>query len=52
MNMTGDTWISGVKFIPSIPKALGFIPKTRQRKNDIKKVMSRKLDIPLSEDDI
>lgn len=48
----GDKWISVVKLVPSIFKALGFIPKTRQRKNYMKKVMSRRLVIPMSEDDI
>ena len=52
MNMTGDTWISVVKLVPSILKTLGFIPRTRQRKSDMKKVLSRKLDIPMPEDDI
>lgn len=51
--MTGNKWISMVKLISSIPQALGFIPRARQRKNDKKKkVMSRKLYIPMPEDDV
>ena len=52
MNMTGDKWISVVKLVTSVLKALGFIPRTRNRKNEMKKILSRKLDIHMPEDDI